>query len=137
MTRAGDSSNLVEVASMLSPVWALSCLGSFLSSARRRAQIKTPRLLLEPGRCGPFIDAVISGLNDYTHWRPVPMETGRTTTTHAGRAAFSAKHLSRHWKIRVNVHEPLPSEIIKLNALTVPPPIGIVNANVDAIISNT
>jgi hypothetical protein len=98
--------------------------------------MKTPRLLSEPGRCGPFIDAVISSSNDYTHWRPVPMETGWTTTTHAGRASLSANHFSRQLNIRVGVHDLLPSEIIKLNALTVPPLKRIVNANVDTVIGN-
>src|SRR5262245_52398986 len=105
---------------------------SLLSVARRRAQIKTPRFLLEPGRRGPFIDAVISGLNDYTHWRPVPMETGGTTTTYAGRAALNANHFGRHWNIRVDVHDPLKPEIIKLDALTVSPLKRIVNFCVDA-----
>ena len=56
------------------------------------------------------------------------METVRTTTTYAGRAALSANHFSRHWSIRVDVHDSLLSEIIKLNALTVPPLKRIVNA---------
>jgi hypothetical protein len=55
---------------------------------------------------------VISSSNDYTHWRPVPMETGWTTTTHAGRAALSANHFSRHRNMRVVVHAHLPPEII-------------------------
>jgi len=75
-------------------------------------EIKAPRLLLEPGRFGPFIDAVISGLNDYTHWRPVPMDTGwTTTTTRAGRVAFCASHFNRHLNIRVIVHVSLSSNI--------------------------
>src|SRR5262245_52254890 len=98
--------------------------------------MKTPRLLSEPGRLGPFIDAVISGLNDYTHWRPVPTETGRTTTTRAGRAALSENHFSRRWNVRVNVHDSLPYNIRKSNAPTVPPPGPIVNANIDTVIGN-
>jgi hypothetical protein len=55
------------------------------------------------------------------------METGRTTTTHAGRAALSANQFSRHLNIRVDVHDSLLSEIIKLNALTLQPHKRIVN----------
>jgi hypothetical protein len=66
---------------------------------------------LEPGRRGPFIDAVLSGLNDYTHWRPVPMETGRTTTTYADRAALRVSYFSRHLDVRINVHDSLPSDV--------------------------
>ena len=60
------------------------------------------------------------------------METGRTTTTHAGRAALSANHFNRHWNIRVDVHDPLMTEIIKSDALTVSPLKRIVNFCVDA-----
>src|SRR5262245_62032226 len=108
---------------MFSPVWRSS------PSANKNAPAPFGTGAL---RAFSFIDAVISSSNDYTHWRPVPMETGRTTTTHAGRAAFSANHFSRHLTMRVDFHDPLPSEIIKLNALTVPPLKRIVNANVDA-----
>src|SRR5262245_15641350 len=112
---------------MLSPVWR----------SVARAQIKTPRLLLEPGRCGPLINAVISGSNDYTHRRPVPIETRRTTTTRAGRAALRVVHFSRRWNVSMNVHDSLPPDVRKLNGQTVPPLAPIVNANVDTVIGNT
>ena len=56
------------------------------------------------------------------------METGWTTTTHAGSAALSANHFSRHMNIRICVHDTFPSDIRILNAPKVSPLRPIVNA---------